>query len=119
MMNSLWVCRFMKNLFSLFLALIISANVGFAASYGCKVYNINNKASFKTCKKIKKTFKHSGGNMGIQRTACGQYIGTYKVKGKRIVAYDREGHRMSYCRRDSRGRLVHYDRSGRPDGFCN
>jgi uncharacterized protein YigE (DUF2233 family) len=111
----------MKKFLTIFLALVFTTNCAMAAGYGCcKVYNIKRNGkpykTFKSCNKNKKSFERKAGNMGIYRGLDGQ-IGTYKQKGKRLVAYDMDGHRMSYCRIED-GKFIRYDKSGRPDGYC-
>ena len=70
------------------------------------------------------TYKQKNGaynynaNVGYFVDSKGRRAGNYKKKGNRYVAYDYKGHRIGYCKTDSRGRKVFYNKSGKPVGYC-
>lgn len=94
-------------------------NTAFASGCCYKTYNI--KKSHATFKKNcgKKTLKHpTNSNVGHYWGLYGQYIGAYKVKGKRVVVHDSKGHRISYCKLNKDGVAIQYNRSGIAVGYC-
>jgi len=103
----------MKKILSLLFTIFILTAPVFAARHSCDIYTqgrFSKKCIISTKPRNKKNVP---GNVGVNYNMYGQWVGTYRIKGKRIVSYDKDGHRVGYCRRLANGKVVKYNRSGK------
>ena len=100
----------MKKLFTTFVIFLFIAPVSFAKACYYQQYSpLHGRIISIPCNEPSKYRKKK--IYGPVYDKYGRQLG-YKVKGAKLVAFDREGHRVGYYRRVG-NKILKYDRSGR------